>query len=76
VAEAVGQLAEAIIPGETGLLVRPGDEAAFAAAILALLDDPARRRALGARAAADLRARLTWSHLAATAEQAYQAVSR
>lgn len=75
VGDAVGQIAQAIRPGETGLLVPPGDEdanvAAFVEAVVALLREPARRRALGRRAAEDVRARLSWDALAAVAEAAY-----
>jgi glycosyltransferase involved in cell wall biosynthesis len=48
VAAAVGGVVEAVEHGRTGLLVPVGDAAALAAAVLALLGDPARRRALGA----------------------------
>ena len=43
-------LEEAIRDGETGLSAPPDDPAATAAAILSLLDDPDRRRAMGRRA--------------------------
>lgn len=52
----VGGNAEAIVHGETGLLVPAGDDAAMADALGALLADPARSKAMGdagrARAAA------------------------
>jgi rhamnosyl/mannosyltransferase len=41
---------EAISPGETGLVVEPGDARALTAAIEAILADPERRRAMGRRA--------------------------
>jgi len=50
VATAVGGMREVVIDGETGLQVPAGDPAALAEAIGALLDDPARMHALGARA--------------------------
>ena len=40
VASAVQGLREIVTPGETGLLVPPGDAAALAGAVAALLDDP------------------------------------
>ncbi len=71
VAEAVGEIREMIRAGESGILVPPGDEAAFAEALLALLRDPAARLRLGRRAAEDVRRRFAWDRLAATAERAY-----
>lgn len=47
VASRLGGLPEAVEEGTTGLLVPPGDPAALAAAIAALLSDPRRARALG-----------------------------
>ncbi len=50
VAAAHGGLTEIVRPGETGLLTPPRDADALAAALVTLLRDPARRRALGERA--------------------------
>lgn len=47
VASAVGGIPEAIVHGETGILVPPGDPEALANAVANLLDDPQRARALG-----------------------------
>jgi glycosyltransferase involved in cell wall biosynthesis len=43
----VGALAEAVRPGETGLIVPPNDVSSLRQALAALLGDPARRRAMG-----------------------------
>ncbi len=48
VATTVGAFPELLAPGETGMLVPPGDAAAMAAAITAYLDDPQRRAREGA----------------------------
>jgi glycosyltransferase involved in cell wall biosynthesis len=47
VACAAGGVPEIVREGETGLLVPPGDAAALAAAIVALLRNPGRRQAMG-----------------------------
>ena len=57
VATRVGGIPEQVRDGETGLLVPPGDGRAFGEALLALLDDPERRRSMGDRAASDAAAR-------------------
>jgi glycosyltransferase involved in cell wall biosynthesis len=44
-----------------GVIVPPGDRAALAAAIVALLRDPERRRALGDRGRAAVSDRYSWS---------------
>jgi glycosyltransferase involved in cell wall biosynthesis len=43
----VGALAEAVRPGETGLVVPPNDVIALRQALAALLDDPSRRVSMG-----------------------------
>ena len=47
VASDVGSVREAVLDGDTGLLVAPEDPEALARAVGALLADPARRRAMG-----------------------------
>jgi len=47
VAARAGGNAEAVVDGETGILVPPGDAEGFAAAILRLLGDPPAARAMG-----------------------------
>jgi len=66
-------LRDSVEDGETGLLVPYGDPAAMAAAALALLADPARREAMGARAAARARS-FSWDVAADEAEALLQAL--
>lgn len=60
-------LRDSVEDGVTGLLVPYGDTAAMARAALALLGDPARREAMGARAAARARS-FSWDAAADDAE--------
>ena len=77
VASAVGGIPEIVVPGETGLLVPfaaeegtpdPRDAERFAqdlaAAVNALLADPARRRAMGLAARARVLAHFSWRRIA------------
>jgi glycosyltransferase involved in cell wall biosynthesis len=64
VATRVGGLPDAVLDGETGLLVPPGDAAALAAAIARLARDPDAARALGGTGAARVRARFTVAAMA------------
>jgi glycosyltransferase involved in cell wall biosynthesis len=59
VAAAHGGLPEMLADGRTGLLVAPGDATALAVRLAALVDDPDRRRAIGAAAADDVRERFS-----------------
>jgi radical SAM protein with 4Fe4S-binding SPASM domain len=61
VATRTGGIPEAVLDGETGVLVAPGDAAEAAAAIASLLADPARARALGERGRARALARFSSS---------------
>jgi glycosyltransferase involved in cell wall biosynthesis len=45
-----GGTGEGVVPGETGFLFAPGDEAALAGHLIALLQDPARRERMSAAA--------------------------
>ncbi len=65
-------LSEAIIAGETALIVREGESADTARAIKELLADPARLRRMGAAANAHALAEQTWPHRA----ERYDAVLR
>lgn len=57
----VGELAEVVANGRAGVVVRPKDPEALAAALLTLDRDRARVRALGSRAQEIARARPTWT---------------
>ena len=62
-----GGAAEAVVDGETGIVVRhPSDPAEVAAAIAGLLDDPARRVSMGDAARRRAQDRFSYDHLAAT----------
>lgn len=64
VASRVGQVAEAIEHGVTGLLCAPGDPVALAAALDTLGRDPRLRRALGAAGRARTAATRSWDAVA------------
>jgi len=59
VASAVGGIPEMLVDGESGLLVPPEDASALARAVVALLRDEPRRRAIGAAALERLRTDFT-----------------
>jgi D-inositol-3-phosphate glycosyltransferase len=73
VAAAVGGLQDTVVDGRTGLHVPPQDPAAIAVAIAEILDDPAWARELGDNGYRRVRARYSWSRIAADTEKAYQA---
>jgi len=55
---------QVVVPGETGLLVPPGDPRALAGALTAVLGDPARRAAMG-EAGRRRAQRFAWEHVTA-----------
>lgn len=76
VATSIGGAAEILQDGRTGLVVPPRDSARLAAAILTLLNDPARARAMGKAGSLDVAARFTPDRLADETLRAYEAALR
>ena len=77
VATRVSSIPEIVVDGETGTLIEPDDPDALAAAVAALLDDPAGAATYGARGRARARAEFSVGQMAARTEALYAAaVSR
>jgi glycosyltransferase involved in cell wall biosynthesis len=74
IASSVGGLIDTVTHGVTGLHVPPRDPARLADALGELLDDPARRHALGAAGARRARERYGWERVAAATLDAYAEV--
>ena len=66
VASRIGELATLIQPGVTGMLCEPGDNRAFADALVQLAGDPDLRRRMGVAARALVSASHTWRAVAQT----------
>ena len=67
----VGAIPEAVVHRRTGLLVPPGDERALAQAMLALLKDPQRARAMGRAGRRRVERTFTLERLARRTEDLY-----
>jgi glycosyltransferase involved in cell wall biosynthesis len=67
---------EAVRDGETGLLVPPGNIAALAAALAALVADPPRRRAMGAAGRALVEHEFSEARVAANSLALYRQIMR
>ena len=76
VASAVGGIPEVVSDGETGLLVPPGDPEALAAALNALLGDPARADAFGRAGRDRAVAEFGWQAVAAQTADLYAELAR
>jgi glycosyltransferase involved in cell wall biosynthesis len=72
VATDVGSVGEAVITGETGLLVPPDDADALAAAIRQLLGDDQLRHRMGARGRRLVLSRFTAAHMARSFSELYR----
>jgi glycosyltransferase involved in cell wall biosynthesis len=72
VATDVGSVGEAVITGETGLLVQPDDADALAAAIRQLLGDDELRRRMGAHGRRLVLNRFTAAHMARSFSELYR----
>ena len=71
VATRVGGTPEALIDGETGLLVPPGDTGAIVAAVSGLLDDPELARRLGTAARRLIAERFSVERMVTATEDLY-----
>ena len=71
VTEAVGEYGRIVEDGVSGLLVPSGDEEAFAAAVIRLLQDANLRQRMGQAARQRVRTAFAWSHLVEAVEAAY-----
>jgi len=71
VASRVGGIPEVVNDGVTGLLVPPGEPAALALALRALLEDPARARALGLAGRRRVEEQFGWNAIAALTHRVY-----
>ncbi len=71
VATRVGGIPEAVVEGETGLLVPPRDPSDLAKAILSLLRDPARAKAMGESGRRRVREHFSIGKMVAGVEQCY-----
>ncbi|HXW03689.1 MAG TPA: glycosyltransferase [Vicinamibacterales bacterium] len=71
----VGGVVDAVVPGETGLLVPAGDAGALSAAIEELLRDPARRRGMGAAGLRVARERFSASRVLGQLQDLYETLA-
>jgi len=76
VASAVGGIPEVVADGETGQLVPPGDERALAAAVNAMITNPAMAAEFGARGRKRAVAEFSWDKIAAQTADLYAELVR
>ena len=71
-----GALPEIVVPGKTGILVPMGDSGAMAEAVIAILADPVKARAMGDAGRERVKERFTIKHSVATVESVYDNMLR
>ncbi|HIP70141.1 MAG TPA: glycosyltransferase [Anaerolineae bacterium] len=71
VAEDVGQVAEYVVHGRTGLLRPPGDDDGLTTDLIHLLQNPGQRQTLAANAAAHIAQHFSWETLADSLQKIY-----
>ena len=76
IATSIGGAAEILEDGITGLIVPPRDPQRLGRAILTLLDDPARARAMGERGSREVAQRFSPDRLADETIRVYESVAR
>lgn len=76
VASALPALSEIIEDGRTGLLTAPGDPASLATTLESLLEDAARRKAMGDNGRERVLATRTWDANASATVHAYRTIAR
>jgi glycosyltransferase involved in cell wall biosynthesis len=76
VASDIGELGEAVVDGETGRLVPPGDVGALAAALEEVVSDPALAERMGARGRKRVLDEFGWERVAERVEAALLAIPR
>lgn len=76
VATAVGGITEVVADGETGLLVPPGHPDELARALVTLLDDPSRARAMGIAGRRRVEAHFSWDRIAERTIEVYADVTK
>jgi len=72
VASRVGGVPEAVVSGETGILVPAGDPRSLASAVSALLESPEKAREMGEHAMRRVRERFSLSRSAETLRRTYE----
>jgi glycosyltransferase involved in cell wall biosynthesis len=75
VASAVGGIPESVRPGETGLLVPPGDSTALTEAIVGILEDDTGRRRMGANGRRLVETQFSWQRAADSTRTLYADLS-